>query len=110
MEFTAQETKLIERLRKQDRQWKWARWLLLAMGFFSATVCAVFSYAVHWVLSESARGQLDSSAVLLLLLFWTKGCLYFVFSIWCFVTAAIKWHGDVNRMLLLRLLDSQTVK
>jgi hypothetical protein len=40
-------------------------------------------------------------------LIWTKCCMYFVFGMWCFVTACIKWHGDVNRMLLLKLLDAQ---
>jgi hypothetical protein len=33
--------------------------------------------------------------------------MYFFFSIWCFCTVAVKWHGDVSRMLLLRLLDEQ---
>jgi hypothetical protein len=110
MKFTPQEMKLIERLRKQERQWKWARWLVLAMGFLSATACGYVAYAIHWLLSEWAHGQLDSATVILLLLFWTKCCFYFVFSIWCFVTVSCKWHGDVTRMLLLRLLDTQTVK
>jgi ABC-type spermidine/putrescine transport system permease subunit I len=110
MEFTAQEMKQIERLRKQDRQWRWARWLVLAMGLLSATACVVFGYAFHYMLSRSAQGQLDSVTLFFLLLFWTKCCFYCLFSVWCFVTAALKWHGDVTRMLLLRLLDTQIVK
>lgn len=107
MEFTQQEMKLIARLRKQDRQWRWARWLVLAMGVLSVIACATFAYAVHRLVSESAQGHLDSDAVFFIVLFWTKCCFYFVFGIWCFITAFFKWHGDVNRMLLLKLLDAQ---
>src|SRR6185312_14270996 len=105
MEFTRQEMKLIERLRKQDRQWRWARWLVLAMGILSIGACAMFGYVFHLLVSESAQGHLDSVSISFICLFWTKCCFYFVFGVWCFVTVAVKWHGDVNRMLLLKLLD-----
>ncbi len=105
MEFTAQETKLIERLRKEDRRWRWARWLMLAAGLLSATNCALFGYVLHRLISVSAQGHLDSDMVFFIVLFWTKCCMYFVLGAWCFITASVKWHGDVNRMLLLRLLD-----
>ena len=36
MQFTPQETKLIERLRKQERRWPRMRWALLATGIFAA--------------------------------------------------------------------------
>jgi len=110
MEFTPQEMKLIERLRKQDQQWKWARWLVLAMGLLSATACVIFGCLLNRLISESAQGQFESHAVFFIILFWTKCCLYFLFSAWCFTTVFLKWHGNVSRMLLLRLLDTKTVK
>jgi len=108
MEFTSQEMKLIGRLRKQDRQWIWARWLVLLMGVFSTVASAVMGYFLHSLLSEwEQQGLHTSTTVFLTILIWTKCCFYLGFGFWCFVTAIVKWHGDVNRMLLLRLLDAQ---
>jgi hypothetical protein len=108
MQFTPQEMKLVGRLRKQDRQWVWARWLVLLMGVFSTVACVVMGWMLHLLLSEWERqGLFTSTTVFLTMLIWTKCCFYLVFGLWCFFTAFVKWHGDVNRMLLLRLLDSQ---
>ena len=101
---------MIARLRKRDRQWKWTRWLVLATGFVTAITSAICGYGVHWILSQSFVNLRDSAVLLLLLVLWTKCCLHFFFSIWCFATVSIKWHGDVNRMLLLKLLDAQSNK
>src|SRR5579859_2823665 len=108
MQFTPQEMKLIERLRKHERQWVWTRWLVLLMGVFSMVACGVTGCLLHALLSEwEQQGLHTSTTVFLTILIWTKCCFYFVFGFWCFITAIIKWHGDVNRMLLLKLLDSQ---
>ena len=107
MEFTKHETKMVERLRKQDRQWRWSRWLVLVMGIFSAAACAIFGYAIHLLIGDSPQGHLDSYTVFFIVLFWTKCFFYFLLSAWSFITVSFKWHGDVNRMLLLRLLDTQ---
>jgi hypothetical protein len=107
MNFTPQETKLIERLRKHDRQWRWARWLVLMMGVFCIGLCTMLGYVLYGLIAGSQAGHFDGQAVFLIVLIWTKCCVYFVFGDWCFITACLKWHGDVNRMLLLRLLDAQ---
>ena len=107
MNFSPQETKLIERLRKHDRQWRWARWLVLVMGVFSTGLCALLSYLLYGLIAESEAGHFDGQIVFFIVLIWTKICFYFIFGVWCFITACLKWHGDVNRMLLLRLLDAQ---
>ena len=99
---------MIERLRKQDRQWAWVRWLVLAMGFVFIGLAFMFGYILYWLTSKSGLDQAGSSVFLFTVLYcWTKGCLWFLFGIWCFVTVFIRWHGDVNRMLLLKLLDAQ---
>ena len=110
MKITTHDMMLIERLRKRDRRWRWARWLVLVMGILSSISCAVFGYALHRLIAESAQGHPDSDAVFFIVLFWTKCCLYFSLSVWCFATVSMKWHGDVARMLLLKLLDAKTVK
>ena len=105
MELTPQEIKMIERLRKQQRQWKLTRWIVLALGILSAAGCVIFGYFFYRIIFESSQAQPDWAAVLLVIFFWTKCVFYFLFSIWCFATVISKWHGDTNRVLLLKLLD-----
>ncbi|MCW5554257.1 MAG: hypothetical protein KIS67_19125 [Verrucomicrobiae bacterium] len=107
MNFTPQETKMIERLRKYERQWRWARWSVLVMGILSAGLCIVFGFILRWLIVESQAGHFDGQTVFFILLIWTKCCFYLFFGTWCLATVCFKWHGDVNRMLLLRLLDAQ---
>ena len=105
MEFTPREMKLIERLRKQERRWPRTRWILLGMAGF-ASACSL--YVAHLLF-----GALDSdnwgSAVSALLfpILWPKVILMACMA-GAFIGLAIRdWHGNVNRMLLLRLLDAQ---
>ena len=107
MNFMPKETKLIERLRKHERQWRWVRWWVLLMGFISTGFCAALGYLLHGLIAESEAGHFDGQSVFFIVLIWTKCCVYFFFAVWCFITVCLKWHGDVNRMLLLRLLDAQ---
>lgn len=41
MQFTPQEMKLIERLRKQERRWPRTRWILLAMAALMVAVSCI---------------------------------------------------------------------
>jgi hypothetical protein len=107
MEFTPHETKLIERLRKEDRQWAWGRWVVLVCGVLCIVMCGLVGYLLYRIISDAGSIPPDSKSILVILLFWTKCCMYFVFGVWCFVIVCTKWHGDVNRMLLLKLLDAQ---
>jgi len=106
MTFTPKQTKLIQRFRKQDRQWRWARWLVLAMGILSAGLCIGFGWFLSLLIRDSSH-QLSSGDAFVFALLWTKCCLYLVSSTWCFATVATKWSGDVTRILLLRLIDDQ---
>jgi uncharacterized BrkB/YihY/UPF0761 family membrane protein len=107
MNFTQQESKLVERLRKQDRRWRWARWVVVVMGVLFTALCTAFGYLLHRLIAESDAGHFDGQTVFFIVLFWTKCCVYLFFAVWCFVTAWLKWHGDVNRLLLLKLLDEK---
>jgi hypothetical protein len=63
---------------------------------------------LHLLVHDSeSGGRIDAPTSFLITIFWTKCFFFFTFSIWCFVTVCVKWHGDVNRMLLLKLLDAQ---
>ena len=104
MQFTPQETKMIERLRKQERHWPWMRWALLATGIFGAG-CNTY------ILTTLYRGlhfdTLPSYEVLFFAMLWPKCLLGIILAAWLIVWPLSSWHGNVNPMLLLRLLDSQ---
>jgi len=46
-------------------------------------------------------------SVFFIVLIWTKCCMYFGFALCFLIMAWTKWHGDINRTLLLKLLDAQ---
>ena len=114
IQFTPGEMKLIERLRKEQRRWPRTRWLLLTIGVVASCHTVLSSYVLYrlvhdsWMFKEPPA--VDSSAALLIAMFWTKALASLALAAWCFSTAIIKWHGDVNRMLLLKLLDAQGTK
>jgi hypothetical protein len=107
MEFTPQETKLIARLRKQQRQWAWARWVCLGFGLASVVLCAMFGFLLHSLVSGPIGEHPDGMSVLYIVLIWTKCCIYFGFALCFLIMALTKWHGDASKTLLLKLLDAQ---
>jgi uncharacterized membrane protein len=113
MEFTSRELKQIERLRKQERQWPRTRWMLMGLGIFLLAVygCLLaFYYHLLFPAENDATpfGDLLSRAnILMFAIFWPKFLLAFCFSGWCIVKAITEWHGNINRRLLLKLLEAQ---
>jgi hypothetical protein len=104
MEFTPQETKLIERLRKQERRWPRVRWALLATGVFLAACC---TYTLVGLCRSLHFDTLPSSEVLFFAMLWPYCLLAMLGATWLIVWPLTSWHGSVNRMLLLRLLDAE---
>ena len=104
MQFTPQEMKLIERLRKQERRWPRTRWILLGMAVFIFAVYGYVAYFLFGTLDSQTFSPADSA--LLFAFFWPKLLLMTVMA-GVFIALAVRdWHGNVHRMLLLRLLDS----
>jgi len=110
LELTAREKTLAERLRKQERQWPRLRWFLIGTGIFGI-VCSGFiviellqhidaMLAVHD--DVTSRGWLLGFA-----LFWPKCLLLFGFGAFLIIWAIRDWHGNANRVLLLKLLEAQ---
>ena len=83
------------------------RWCAVAIGVLSTIVWTGWGWVLYKLTREDNRGHLDSVDVFLIVMLWTKCCMWFVIGMGSFVSAFTKWHGDVNRLLLLRLLDSQ---
>jgi hypothetical protein len=104
MQFTPQELKLIERLRKQERRWPRTRWILLGMAAFLLAAYGYIAYRLFGTLGSETFSPADSA--LLFALFWPKVLLMAVMA-GAFIALAVRdWHGNVHRMLLLRLLDT----
>jgi hypothetical protein len=104
MQFTPQESKLIERLRKQERKWPRTRWILIGMAAFGFAIYGYVAYILFSTLDSKTFSPADSA--LLFAVFWPKALLMMVFASWFIVFAVRDWHGNVERMLLLRLLDA----
>ncbi len=104
------ERKLAERLRKQELQWPRLRWFLIGTGIF-AVACSGFiviellqhidtMLAVHD--DVTSRGWLLGFA-----LFWPKCILFFGSGVFLISWTIRNWHGNANRVLLLKLLEAQ---
>ena len=104
MQFTPQEQKLVERLRKQERQWPRTRWILLAMAAF---IVAAYGYILWQIIGMLESGKSTEDATFMIAFFWPKCLLGFCLAAWLVGLAWRDWHGNVHRMLLLRLLDAQ---
>jgi hypothetical protein len=105
--FTPQELKLIERLRKQERRWPRMRWMFLVVAAFLLAEYGFFAVVVIHML-DTGKLTTDPTLVLVVLaFFWPKCLLAFCFAAWLIVVATRDWHGNVERMLLLRMLDDR---
>ena len=104
MQFTPRELKLIERLRKQERKWPRTRWILIGMAAFGFAIYGYVAYMLFSTLDSKTFSPADSA--LLFAVFWPKALLMMVFASWFIVLAIRDWRGNVERMLLLRLLDA----
>ncbi len=108
MQFTPQEMKLIERLRKQERRWPRTRWILLGMAAFGFAIYGYVAFFLFSTLDSQTFSPSDSA--LLFAVFWPKALLMLIIAS-SFIALAIRdWRGNVHRMLLLRLLDEQQKK
>jgi len=105
MQFTAQESKLIERMRKQERRWPRTRWIVVVMAAFGF---AFYGYAAYFLFSTLDSETLSpADTALIFAFFWPKALLMLILAS-AFIALAIRdWRGNVERMLLLRLLDAR---
>ena len=110
MQFTARETKLIERLRKEERRWPYVRWFMLVIGVLALVLGTAWSWLLYKLVHEGFGERLDAMDVFILVMLWTKCCMWFVIGVGMLSKAWAKWHGDANRALLLRLLEQHQVE
>jgi hypothetical protein len=105
MQFTPQELRLIEKLRKRERQWRWGRWALLRLSLMAFGCYGYIGVSLYHRLHWEA---LTTEDVALIAVFWPKILLGIVLGTWFVIWPLTSWHGNATRMLLLKLLDAQT--
>ena len=110
MQFTAREAKMVARLRKTERLWPRGRWVLIGAGIFAWAVYGYIAFSISERLQSVDLGK-DSLGYEIWLtgfaMIWPKCLLGFVIGTYLISVAIRDWHGNVNRMLLLKLLDDQ---
>jgi hypothetical protein len=125
MQITAQEMKLIDRLRKEEQRWSRTRWVLLAMvililaiyGFIGGQLIGMTKAEAH-EFGDEAKGvpvsvqllgivERSQTVTFAVSLFWPLLLIGFCGAGWLIALLIRDWHGNVQRMLLLRLLDAQ---
>jgi len=131
MEFTTHEAKVIERLRKRQRQWPITRWLVLLNAVLLSCFCwAAMTLAIHQFreissLSDSLLSNIRSLPpervgkqlvdflpiwryqVLAVAVFIPVWIYFSVMTAWHFVIVMSNWRGHAVQMILLKLLDAQ---
>jgi succinate dehydrogenase hydrophobic anchor subunit len=113
MEFTPRELKQIERLRKQEREWPRTRWIMLVVGLFDAALYpCIMVFVLHRLFhtenDPAPRGELFSSFNIFMFTFcWPVCLLALCHSFWMMTVAICDWHGNINRRLLLKLLEDR---
>jgi hypothetical protein len=135
MQFTEKELKVIEKLRKRQRQWPIERWIFLVTSICFCAITGLWLWGgIHFFspiirsenyLFDSLNQQVDkiddkkmeqlilqqvqnchSSALLIAILF----PFWLVFAVGSFaklVKLLANWRGDFKDSILLKLIDSQ---
>ena len=74
-------------------------------------IFAVYGFLSYWIFSKLGSDEFPKdSAILIFAIYWPKCILGLVFGAWFMVLAIRDWHGNVHRMLLLKLLKDQQKK
>ena len=107
MQFTPQEMRLIEQLRKQESRWHWARWASLATSLFVVGCYGYIGASLYRRLHWDAFTVEDT---LLVAIYFPKMLLAMCIAAWFVIWPLTNWRGNATRVLLLKLLDAQRQK
>jgi hypothetical protein len=99
--------RLIEKLRKRERQWRRLRWVLLGVSLLAFGCYGYISVSLYNRLHWEA---LTTEDTFLVAVFWPKILLGMVLGVWFAVWPLTSWHGNTTRLLLLKVLEAQSEK
>jgi hypothetical protein len=110
MQLSDREMKSVERLRKAQQLWPRVRWLLLGLGIL---ICGISVWLQIFALNHLLPlvNERDNRQLFLMVVafavVWLKCLVVFAIGAWFIVWSIRDWNGNVNRMLLLKLLDDR---
>jgi hypothetical protein len=108
MQFTAQEMKMIERLRKQQRQWPRWRWVILAIGVLFTVDLFLYGNTLFALASQlQSERPASPDTVLAIAICFPKCLVQVAIAAWAYAKVITEWHGNVSRTILLRLLATR---
>lgn len=110
MQFTPHETKLIERLRKREKRWPRDRWIILTGAALTLVGYAYVLFRLIAMLKSDSFTDLPGATALIVAFLWPKCLFGFCLGSILLGLAIRDWHGNVQRMLLLKLLEEQQKK
>jgi len=105
MKLTTREMKLAEQLRKLERLWPRLRWFLLITSAVCFAVCGIFSFLLADAVQSNDIPRAELALVVAV--FWPKIILILLLAAGMFGLAVGNWHGNAQRILLLKLLDDR---
>ena len=107
MQLTRQETKLVKRLRRNERSWRWGRWLYLGLGLlielcYSSLLFSMLARlkSVAFDVNALGAGRVDFYFL------WPKCMIMLPVGVVLIGWTLGHWPGNAQRTLLLRLLDA----
>jgi hypothetical protein len=102
MKLTAKELRLVQRLRKYERQWRYTRWVLVAGGL---ALIGVWAWMLYYVSSSTQTPGAEETAGLLRAYAYPKVLFGMIIGAIMIGFALRDWWGSATRVLLLRLLE-----
>jgi hypothetical protein len=102
--LSEREQQMVTRMRKQECQWRWAKYGALFAGVVSAVVVVFFLFvAIPRIQStDSASGGVMMAIIFPIILVFVGTATI------CFTLVIRDWHGNATRSLLLKLIDAET--
>jgi uncharacterized membrane protein YfcA len=109
MEFSKEERRMIERLRKQQRSWRSGRWFMLGSGVLSLGLGVAGLVIVVPFLQRASDAKTESAvaAAFMLALFHPMIMAFICIAVVTLYCVIRDWQGDSTRTLLLRLIDDR---
>jgi hypothetical protein len=101
MNFTPEERRLVEGLRKKERQWRVARWILLPGGVVTMTLWGW----LLWIVFHRLDSQRPEEAAEMVAFVYPTALFGLSAAAFMMALAIRDWRGNPERVLLLKLLD-----
>jgi len=104
MQFTPQEVKMIERLRKDERSWLRWRWIIFGIVPLGLAYVGCFIYTIFRMLDSKTISEAQTAMVIAV--FWPQALLVVLVAAALTGLAIRDWHGRAHRVLLLKLIEA----